>query len=403
MDTTTRTAIDAALEAVGCEDVFGAIRALTPAVAGLGTLPGEAQTAVLEALGKTLALTPGDRAELVAGRAASAPSDTGALYALGQALLARGRLSLAEGVLRHAVSVAPNDPRHTHELVAALELQGRSKDVVVVFKTASDPVLKDPTSIYLNAFHHAALGDFEPARAAASALSSHPNDAVAFLGARLVRILTRTDAGTDPALGDGETRLFRLSGTVTLATAAVASLGEVRAVLDGLVAALDSADAAFPTVLAMADRDSQVLAHAIAAMTGTSVTPWFSSKEPGLIVAWNLANALPEQVALLRERHPGQLLFAMGADDTEDAGVAPDFLGFLSADAPKPPWGGDGGVLDFSFDLEADETDDADEGDRPADVIAKDIASQTSIASTAERPSNKTVELALSGAGNHRR
>lgn len=386
---------EAARDAIGHEDFYGAIRALEPALARLHDAPAARRGAVLATFADALALRF-DGEVPAAREAAAAPGDVAALGRLGYLLVERGLPELAEPVLRAAVAVAPSDAGALHELVAALERLGRYGAAVAALDAAPAGVSAHPLTRFLRAFHGALLGDLAPARAAVAGLRREADPRRAYLGERLHRLVARADAISDQDVGVERAQLFTVSGAMLLADHdGAGSFGAVRDLLDRVVAVLGELGCHPEAVGALADRDSQIVGRALGFMLGAPVTTWYSGGEPGLVVAWDLASALPEQLAHLRRRPAsGQVLVAMTASGDAESEVAPDLLGFLGGDT-GPPWGGGGAELSFSLDDDDDESPPAD--DRSADELAEALVAAEPEGDDADRQRLDALVAAAGG------
>ncbi len=384
---------DAVEEALGYGDVYGALRALGPALAALGELSPARRGRVLGLFADALALRfdrPGAKEASIARRAAASPDDGAALYDLGYALVDQHLEDLAAPVLEHAVLVEPTQARYLHELVAAYERQGRYQAAFDALKAAPPAVATEPMTRYLKALHGALAGDPSAARAEAPALARDADDRFAFMGQRLRRLVGRADAldatpggafsGPDSegpptearAVGGERARHFLTSGAILLTQRTeTLSVGAVRGLLDELVVLLAGARLSPPVVLAMADRDSQIVSMAAGRLLNLPVRTWYSGAQPGLVVAWDLAGALPEQRSDMRLVASGQVVFAVTAAGDTESEVAADILGTLGG-STAPPWGGGGATLSFSLD---DDLDAAPDDDRDPASIAADVAS----------------------------
>lgn len=366
-----RRAASDADDAIGVEDMHGALRELTPWMRRLGTLDAEDQARAMGLLGRALAIGYGDRLDAVARAAQASPSDPAALLELGDGLVEQELVELAEGVLRRAAALGPDEARPLHELVAALERQGRYEAALHALRAASPGVAAHPLTRYLIAFHAAASDDLQPARELAPALEAHSDERYAYMGRRLKGLLARADAAEGLATSSDQRRELSLSATALIG-GEIDSVGAVGALLTYVPAALSGLGIAAPAILALADRDSQVVGHALAALLEVPLRTWYTGADPGLVVAWELDGALSEQLDELRQRAPGQAVFAVVADPDSESPVAADVLGALSS-RRSPPWGGPGATLDFSFSLDDDEDDQPADAREP-DEIGRELA-----------------------------
>jgi len=370
--------------AIGYADLHGALRDLVPWLARIGTLEPADRERALALLGRALSIGYGERFDAVTRAAAGAPDEVDPLLALGYELVEHGVLEPAAAVLRRAVALSPTDPRPLHELVAALERQGRYGAALAALRAAPPGVAAHPLTRYLVAFHAALVGDPGPAQATAAHLARHSAPRYAFMGRRLQALRARAEAASGLDASPDQRRELWVSGTVLLDRAPaspesagpLASTEGVAGLVAALRAALEAQGASRPRALALPDRDSQVVGHAVARALGVPLETWYTGARPGLLVAWELAGALAEQLAELKRRIPGQLLFAVVADPDAEDPIAADLLGAL-ASRRAPPWGGGGATLDFRFDLDDDEPlgeTTAEDDPREPEAIGGDVA-----------------------------
>ncbi len=94
-------------------------------------------------------------------------------------------------------------------------------------------------------------------------------------------------------------------------------------------------------ILALPDRDSEILARVAAAALRYDLAEWSPDRaeEPGILVCYDFATVDPETLDALTVRHPAQLLWCHACTWTQGFPLAPDVITYLHQHT-TPPWGG---------------------------------------------------------------
>jgi hypothetical protein len=274
------------------------------------------------------------------------PSDVEALYDLGYELIEHDLSGFAASVLSQANELAPNDVRVLTELVAALERELRNADAARVLRAAPELLEEDFLCRYLLAFNALLSGGLAEARQLLPQLQNEGDQRYEGMAQRVEGMLTRADAlqGVRP-LDEGDLRgwHFVVTGGLLLH---VSDAGhevmhgryawvqdDVLRCLEGLRKAqrvLEALGSTPPRVFALPDPHGATLAEAAAMALDLPLSTWpeEGSEEPGLLVAYDLADVGVALRSVLTHR-PGQVLLTQAACWTRDFPLSGDLTTFL--------------------------------------------------------------------------
>jgi hypothetical protein len=346
-------------------------------------------------------------AEPLAALAASVvrdPDSPDRLYDLGYALIDAGAPAIAAAVLWRCLALVGDSEEVVCELVSALESALAYRDAMAVLDDHAALRARSFMCQYLYAFNAAMSGRLEVTRAALAELAPDSPDTAA-LRETIVGICERADrvAGLC-ALDARDLRGWHYVLTGGLVShqspygfdepmhgryAWLAdSLPRIATGLDRLAALV--APLALPCIYAPPGRDHEILARAASRRLGIPIAPWpaVGVPAPGLVVMYDLAELPATEVARLVQRRPDQIVFAHASPWTTDSPLAPE-LTTLLYQTLVPPWGAHSIV-----DAATGEVTDAAPDERPAEVIAGELAAIAGLADselTADEPARWTA------------
>ncbi len=282
------------------------------------------------------------------------PEASTVLFQLGHSLIETNLPGLAAGVLRRARLKFPGDAAILAELVAALELEGRNQEAVDALDSAGDLVESSILLTYLRAFNGLLTADIHTAESLLPRLQASKDEQLSFMVRRLERMLSRVEALRGiSSLSPTDLRgwHFVLTGSLLLQHARTnrkdGRYGKTwdsnTRVLEGvrsLSAVLDTWKIPIPTILFPPERNSEILAHAIAGALGRPAKKWFGGSEPGLITIYDPSLLIPELLVSVLPKHhfPGQALFVHAISSSREHRTAPDLLTYFY-ESNTTPWG----------------------------------------------------------------
>ncbi len=327
-----------ARQAIEVEDTESAFRALRPLLADLSD--DRTQRAELFACFAEVAVRRWGPAwrELVLN--ALDPGQEQASYNLGSALLDKALPDIAAGVLAQTVQLHPENGALLHELVAALELQGRNQAALAALRGAPLQVRGSFLHRYLEAFNSTMVGEFDAARELFPGLAAEAGPQETLMVDRIASILARAQhLGALAPQTTASGRLCVLTGALLLDNSVASSniFAQIRTQLNTLSRVLSAWEIHPPRVLAPPDPLSQGLAAAAGAVLGLPVERWLGEPIAGLVTGWDPRRMLPELQTLLRQHNPGQLFFAHRAKVGLEHPTCPDLLG-CADHTGRLPW-----------------------------------------------------------------
>jgi tetratricopeptide (TPR) repeat protein len=274
--------------------------------------------------------------------------DVQGLYELGYELIEQELYDVAATVLARAVEQRLDLPGLMSELVAALEREGQHDEACRWILRAPETLKNNYMLRYLLAWNTLMNGDLGGLRAQLPTLARPGDFNESLLYDRLQRILVRAEGfHRATALDRKDLRgwhfvlhcslLLRVSphgfaeGMCGRYAFTQDSELRCREAIERLRIALKIAEIAITRVYALPDRDSTILAHATARVLGLSMEPWDSNAcdEPGVVVAYDLANAGHDLTLQLQPHRPGQVLWSHACQWTTDHPVAADIVTYF--------------------------------------------------------------------------
>jgi hypothetical protein len=290
----------------------------------------------------------------VARRAVRDPANPDRLYELGYALIDAGAPAIAASILWHCLALVGDSEDVVCELVSALESALAYGDAYAVLEQHGALRSRSFLCEYLFAFNAAMTGKLDVTRAAYAQLRPDSPETEQMLET-ITAILERADrvAGIHPLdARDLRGWQYVLTGTLVAHQSpygfdepmhgryawlrdSIARVATGIHRIEPLVRAV-----APPCVYAPPGRDHEILALAVAEQLALPLAPWpaVGIPAPGLVVAYDLAEVPPADLARLRARKPGQILYAHASPWTHDLPVAPDVTTVLY-ETLVPAWG----------------------------------------------------------------
>ncbi|MBD0688749.1 hypothetical protein [Streptomyces sp. CBMA123] len=304
---------------------------------------------------------------------AARPGEADRLYTYGYACVERGIDAVAVPALREAlrlVQAPPAAPERTGlfrrkpkvqaaqqlglrkvllELVSALEGCERHAEALAVLRE-HDARLGDWPDRYLTVYNALMSGQIAPAREVYAALSA-PEGVWVGPGQRVGRMLER--AAALPPVDDRDLRGWHYVLTGGLLTTLSPhgfdqgmtgrwaylqdDFGYCRYGLERLRAVLAATDRKPASVALLADRGSRALGLAAARLLGVPTAPYQPGTPGVLVVAYDLNECDPAELAQLHERAEGQLLFEHATCWTDPPAVTAD-VSTLLGQIVNAPW-----------------------------------------------------------------
>lgn len=272
--------------------------------------------------------------------AAAAPDDPNAIFEAASQLVERHSPRLASALLTRAWHAHPTQWKLLHELVAALELQGRHAVAVALLR---EPAAQPDAGFlvrYLYAFNSILVDDVTTARQVTRALDPRGNDRHEFMVARLEDLLRRADF-VGAITGDRE-RQFVHTGSLLISPPVVAELeetwGDYGANLAALRDVLRAIDRVPTRVVSFHGERKDTVARAAATIFDVPFAQQYLPDGEGLFITDNLAGHQADISAALRAHQPRQLYYAHFATTERELPVAADAIGTRAADAIIVPW-----------------------------------------------------------------
>ena len=335
-------------------------------------------------------------------RVADAADDLQALYDLGYELIEQSLPDIAATVLARANEIAPNDPTILSELVVALERSGHSSEACLVLRQAPELIEENPLFLYLLTFNSLMTGDLVEPKQLLPRLQLRCEPSESWMAERIDGMLQRADAlqGICPLdLKDLRGWHFVLTGGLLLNLSPYGlddgmngryaytqdSEDRVFAGIQRLNAVIDTWKISVPCVFVLPDRDSAILAHAVAQIRSCPLQEWTpeNCQAPGLIVAYDLRQLDSDLLEHLIQHHPRQLLWSHASCWTQDQWVTADLTTYLYQ-YNLSPWEEtlnqlpaiEGTVEELATRI-TQETPDSDELDDLPELIAIALAAQS--------------------------
>ncbi len=358
-------------QALAAEDLHGTLAWIELYLHGLEAQPAEIARAVLNLYASVLEAWVDAPTAQLARAAALDTDDPVALHRLGRELLDKHELEPSRGVLSRASRFAPERPDLWHARAAAEARLGQHAQAATLLEQAPEAVRTLPLTRYLHAIARFSHKDPEPARS----LLRAPLPALAPFVARLEAMLARHAALAPASIVSPEAEA-RAWHAIWTAQVVIDPLGKGRATLATVrssLAAVAEAVAAWHlplvAVTAPADRDSELLARALAEGVAIPFQPIDALPGgPTLVAIWDARPLSPSALARVDAISPR--LTYLHQRVTADIPLHVDIVGRLTA--TRPPWGHAAEV--FALVGEPPPAHDP----RPLAVIASELAASPS-------------------------
>ena len=288
--------------------------------------------------------------------AAESPRDAHALYALGYELIEVGLPRAAATALARADAIAPGNEPVVAEYVHALETSGFNEPAVEVLQANPEMVAESFILQYLLAFNAIMSANLEVAEEASKGFEPEDEEQM-FMASRIERFLERAQGiSRVTTLTDRDLRGWHLvtNGALLLHLSPYGldepMFGRYAFVQDTLelchegvqrlaeIAKIWKNDT--KNIFYLGDLGSEVLAKVLAKTLGTTAKPWPRGgfTDPCIVVAYDLSEATDDELAVLYNREPGQLLWSHAACWTDVPPFAADVHTFLYQHNIAP-WG----------------------------------------------------------------
>jgi hypothetical protein len=291
----------------------------------------------------------GDEFALKVQKVAEEADDINALYNLGYDLIESDLPEISATVLARANTITPGSPAIVSELVCALEKISFHAEACRVLREVPNLLVDNFICRYLLAFNSIMTGIFTEAQEILPTLQQQSQDATeAFMAERIAGTLQRAEL----LEGISTLDLQDLRGWHFVLTNALLlhisdyGLNEgmngryayvqdnyslIREGMQRLILVLNTWKISMPKVFVLPDRNSAILAHAMAKILSCPLETWSveGNDSPGIIVVYDLGRLEPELLEQLQEHHPGQLLWSHASCWTEDMPFAADLTTYL--------------------------------------------------------------------------
>jgi hypothetical protein len=274
--------------------------------------------------------------------------DAEALYDLGYDLIEYGLPEISSTVLTRANTISPGYPGIACELVCALEKDSLHAEACRVLRAAPQLLADNFICRYLLAFNSIMTGDLIEPHQILPSLQTSEDETEVFMAARIADILQRAELiqgystldwqdlrGWHYVLTDGLLLHISPDGFNDGMNGRYAYVQDryplIREGIARLIAVLNAWEIKIPQVLVLPDRNSTILAHAIATILACPVVEWndLEPDVPGLVVAYDLGMLESDLLEQLSDRYTGQFLWSHASCWTEDLPFAADFTTYL--------------------------------------------------------------------------
>ncbi len=281
------------------------------------------------------------------------PSEPQEIFDLAGTFGEEGVFDIAACLAMRARLLVPEEEEVTAMLADLLEEDQRHEEAYEIVK---EDVKRFPDSFYMQyllAFHAIMCADLENARTAFSRLTNPPDEDHQFLTDRISAMLARCDEiSTACDLGPHDLRGWHYLVTGSTLTH-VSPLGfdegmngryaftgdSYERCKEGLLRLKEviAASGLKPQrIIALPERNSNILAMAAANLLELPYTPWESGIREGLVIAYDLADLNEENARGLYEHHPGQILFAHATSWTDPIPYVADITTYLYQQQQSP-------------------------------------------------------------------
>jgi len=346
----------------------------------------------LELLAELATRRGADRLAELASAAVRDPDSPDRLYDLGYALIDAGVPAIAAAVLWRCLALVGDSEEVVCELISALESALAYPDAVAVLEDHAALRARSFMCRYLYAFNAAMSGRLDVTRTTLLALEPDSDETTALRDTirGICERAERVAGACTLDVHDLRGWHYVLTGGLVLHQSPYGfdepmhgryawladSLPRIATGLERLATLV--APLALPCVYAPPGRDHEIVAHAAGQRLGIPVAPWpaIGVPAPGLVVMYDLGNLPSGDIARLLQRRPDQIVFAHASPWTADSPLAPDVTTLLYQTI-VPPWGAHAIV-----DPETHKISEAAPDDRPAEVIAAELAASAGLDDT---------------------
>lgn len=289
------------------------------------------------------------------------PNDVDALFDLSYELYEQNLYGVAATLLKKANEISPQDSKIVTELVSNLEALFLNNEAYKVLTQSKKLVESDEFCRYLLAFNALMIGNIdEPGKILPSIKNSKDKD-IQFMANSLNGMLGRALIFKENrSLDDKDLRGWHmvLNSSILLHLSPFGlddgmngrysyisdSYSLIRHGIDRLKAVIDISNINVPSVLALPDRSSRILALATSRILGIPFKDWnnIDITTPGLIVAYDLDESNSGEILKeIADHRPGQILWAHASNWINPFPFAPDITTYLYQHNTNP-WSGGG-------------------------------------------------------------
>jgi len=287
------------------------------------------------------------------------PDSISDLYSLAYELYELKIHDMAAFFLGGVNKIKPQDPNIVSELVSNLEAMMLNKEAYNILSESRELVESDELHRYLLAFNGLMIGKIEEPLKHLPTLRNSDDTDIQFMYQALKGMLNRASALKESrALDDRDLRGWHmvLNGVILLHYSPFGledgMFGRYAYISDSptliqegitrVKEVLDSSGLEIPSVLALPDRSSQILAMIASKLLNLPLKQWndIDANTPGLIVAYDLDEVYSESVLIeIAEHRPNQILWVHASCWTNPFPFSPDITTYLYQENVNP-WSG---------------------------------------------------------------
>jgi hypothetical protein len=291
------------------------------------------------------------------------PHNIDALYELSYELYEQNIHSIAATFLNKANLLTPQNERIVSELVSNLEALMMNKEATNILSEAKSLLNSSEICRYLYAFHSIMTGDIDTPEKILPTIQDSIDKDIQFMAKSIKGMLNRFSVlKRSRPLDNKDLRGWHMvmNGSVLLHLSPFglddAMFGRYAYITDSyslcrhgierVQEVLKVAEINLPSIIALPDRSSQILALATSKIVGKPLKYWdeIDINTEGLIVVYDLDEVQPgELLPEIADHRPGQLLWAHASCWTNPFPFSPDITTYLYQHN-NSPWGGGGFV-----------------------------------------------------------
>jgi len=289
------------------------------------------------------------------------PESISVLYDLAYDLYELNIHDIAAFLLDRANTIKPQDSKIVSELVGNLEALMLNKDAYDILSQSKELVDSDELHRYLLAFNGLMIGKIEEPLKLLPTLQNSADSDIQFMYKALKGMLNRSSVlKKSRSLDDKDLRGWHmiLNGSILLHRSPYGledgmygryayisdSFPLIQEGINRLKNVLDISGLKIPSILALPDRSSQILAIAASKLLNISLKQWneIDVNTQGLIVAYDLDGIYSEDILIeIAEHRPNQILWAHASCWTNAFPFSPDITTYLYQENANP-WSGGG-------------------------------------------------------------